>query len=86
VKATVHDDDAAAADVPSPSLLRKDSSDFSFADENEKPPASARFGHRKAVRASPEGIVILTATVFLFISYLLKLKINDKEKSEMKRF
>ncbi|XP_014491959.1 uncharacterized protein LOC106754460 [Vigna radiata var. radiata] len=53
VKATVHDDDAAA--VLSPSLLRKDSSDFSFADENEKPPVSARFSHRKTVRASPEG-------------------------------
>ncbi|XP_020224096.1 uncharacterized protein LOC109806133 [Cajanus cajan] len=47
VKATVNDDD----DAVSPSLQRKDS----FADENEKPPVSARFNHRKAVRASPEG-------------------------------
>ncbi|RDY06772.1 hypothetical protein CR513_09189, partial [Mucuna pruriens] len=53
VKATVNDDDPVGA--VSPSLQRKDSSEFAFADENEKPPISARFNHRKAVRASPEG-------------------------------
>ncbi|XP_054814996.1 uncharacterized protein LOC129315378 [Prosopis cineraria] len=38
------------------SLQRKDSLDLSFQNENEKPPVSARFGHRKAVKAaSPEG-------------------------------
>ncbi|KAI4322885.1 hypothetical protein L6164_022536 [Bauhinia variegata] len=37
------------------SLERKDSLDFSFSDENEKPPVSARFGHRKAFKAIPEG-------------------------------
>lgn len=37
-------------------LQRIDSLEFSpFANENEKPPASARFGHRKSVKASPEG-------------------------------
>ena len=68
LKAAVHDDDAAS--VLSPSMQRKESSDFSdfsFADENEKPPVSARFSHRKAVRASPEGIVIVTTTVLVFI-------------------
>ncbi|CAJ1957014.1 unnamed protein product [Sphenostylis stenocarpa] len=53
VKPTVHGDDAVG--VLSPSVQRKDSSDFAFADENEKPPVSARFSNRKAVRASPEG-------------------------------
>ncbi|TKY49053.1 hypothetical protein E2542_SST26479 [Spatholobus suberectus] len=52
VKATVNDDDVG---VVSPSLQRKDSSEFAFANENEKPPVSARFSHRKAVKASPEG-------------------------------
>lgn len=45
--------------VPEPAgnaLQRKDSVEFSFANENEKPPVSARFAHRKAVKASPEGI------------------------------
>ncbi|XP_027343477.1 uncharacterized protein LOC113856054 [Abrus precatorius] len=51
VKAKVANDDA----VFSPSLQRKDSIDFPFYNENEKPPVSARFSHRKAVRASPEG-------------------------------
>lgn len=37
--------------VPS---LQKNSSEFVFNDENEKPPVSSRF--RKAVRSSPEGI------------------------------
>lgn len=37
------------------SLQRKDSLDSSFQNEHEKPPVSARFGHRKAVKASPEG-------------------------------
>ncbi|KAI4333723.1 hypothetical protein L6164_018496 [Bauhinia variegata] len=37
------------------SLQRKDSLDFSFSNEKEKPPLSARFAHRKAVEASPEG-------------------------------
>ncbi|XP_058773795.1 uncharacterized protein LOC131648013 [Vicia villosa] len=36
--------------VPS---LKKNSSEFAFHDENEKPPVSSRF--RKAVRSSPEG-------------------------------
>lgn len=37
-------------------LQRKDSSlEYFFPSENEKPPVSARFGHRKAVKASPEG-------------------------------
>ncbi|ESW21632.1 hypothetical protein PHAVU_005G086300 [Phaseolus vulgaris] len=57
VKAAVQNDDAAA--VLSPSLQSKDSSDFLFADENEKPPVSARFSHRKAFRASPEGGKVL---------------------------
>ncbi|RZB83282.1 uncharacterized protein LOC114373976 isoform X2 [Glycine soja] len=57
VKATVNndDDDDEAVGVVSPSLQRKDSSDFAFANENLKPPVSARFSHRKSVRASPEG-------------------------------
>lgn len=38
-----------------PSLQRKDSSEFAFNDENEKPPVSSRFNHRKTVRATPEG-------------------------------
>ncbi|KAK4285988.1 hypothetical protein QN277_002609 [Acacia crassicarpa] len=38
------------------SIQRKDSSDLSFQNGNEKPPVSARFGHhRKAVKASPDG-------------------------------
>ncbi|KAL2331483.1 hypothetical protein Fmac_019064 [Flemingia macrophylla] len=48
---------ATADDTVSPSLLRKDSSEFTFANENEKPPVSTRFNHRKSVRASPEGKV-----------------------------
>ncbi|KAK6946769.1 protein of unknown function DUF4408 [Dillenia turbinata] len=36
-------------------LRRNDSKEGSLLSENEKPPASARFGHRKAVKASPEG-------------------------------
>ncbi|MED6168760.1 hypothetical protein PIB30_014450 [Stylosanthes scabra] len=38
-------------------LQKKDSSDLdsAFSDENQKPPASARFSHRKAAKASPEG-------------------------------
>ncbi|KAG4981404.1 hypothetical protein AAZX31_12G208100 [Glycine max] len=60
VKAAVNnndddDDEAVGVGVLSPSLQRKDSSDFAFADENEKPLVSARFSHRKSVRASPEG-------------------------------
>lgn len=42
-------------DVVTPILQRKISSDFAFNDENQKPPVSSRFSHRKAVRASPEG-------------------------------
>lgn len=45
----------AEEDVVTPILQRKISSNFAFNDENEKPPVSARFSHRKAVRASPEG-------------------------------
>lgn len=45
-----------------PILQRKESLEFAFNDENEKPPVSARFGHRKTVRSSPEGSV----TVFFF--------------------
>ncbi|WJX73400.1 hypothetical protein P8452_57188 [Trifolium repens] len=41
--------------VITPSLKKKNSSEFSFNDENEKPPVSSRFSHRKAVRSSPEG-------------------------------
>lgn len=41
--------------VVTPSLKKKNSSEFSFTDENEKPPVSSRFSHRKAVRSSPEG-------------------------------
>lgn len=40
-----------------PILQRKESLEFAFNDENEKPPVSARFGHRKTVRSSPEGSV-----------------------------
>ncbi|XP_015896755.3 uncharacterized protein LOC107430433 [Ziziphus jujuba] len=36
-------------------LQRKDSLEVLFSNGNEKPPVSARFGHRKAVKASPEG-------------------------------
>lgn len=40
-------------------LQRKDSAlEYFFPNENEKPPVSARFGHRKAAKASPEGTVI----------------------------
>lgn len=35
-------------------LQRKDSMEF-WLNENEKPPVSSRFGHRKSARASPEG-------------------------------
>ncbi|KAL3508616.1 hypothetical protein ACH5RR_028017 [Cinchona calisaya] len=38
---------------PATPLSRTDSLEFSFS--NEKPPISARFGHRRAVKASPEG-------------------------------
>lgn len=74
VKATVNDDDDDAVRVVSPSVQRKDSSEF--ANENEKPPVSARFGHRKAVRASPEGILMITVlfVYLLFIFWILKLK------------
>ncbi|KAF7822770.1 uncharacterized protein G2W53_020914 [Senna tora] len=39
------------------SVQRKDSLDlsYSFQNENEKPLVSSRFGHRKAVKGSPEG-------------------------------
>ncbi|XP_057729661.1 uncharacterized protein LOC130945026 [Arachis stenosperma] len=38
-------------------MQKKDSSDLdlAFSDENQKPPVSARFSHRKAAKASPEG-------------------------------
>ncbi|XP_062077932.1 uncharacterized protein LOC133782615 [Humulus lupulus] len=36
-------------------LQRKDSAELCFSNENEKPPISARFGHRKAAKGSPEG-------------------------------
>ena len=48
-------DDEAAVVVSRP-VERKDSMELSFLNkENEKPPVSARFAHRKAVKASPEG-------------------------------
>ncbi|GAU32730.1 hypothetical protein TSUD_101510 [Trifolium subterraneum] len=34
---------------------KKNSSEFLFNDENQKPPVSSRFSHRKSVRSSPEG-------------------------------
>ncbi|XP_028779878.1 uncharacterized protein LOC114736264 [Neltuma alba] len=37
------------------SMQRMDSLGLSFQNENEKPPVSARFGHRKAVKAGPDG-------------------------------
>ncbi|XP_061343591.1 uncharacterized protein LOC133289626 isoform X1 [Gastrolobium bilobum] len=51
VKTTVIGDEAVLA----PSLQRKDSLQLAFHDENEKPPVSARFSHRKTGRTSPEG-------------------------------
>ncbi|KAF3958743.1 hypothetical protein CMV_016377 [Castanea mollissima] len=49
------EDDAAV--VVSRPVERKDSMELSFLNnENEKPPVSARFAHRKAVKASPEGV------------------------------
>lgn len=46
--------EAKSSPSPSPSpISRRDSSDFSFS--NEKPSVSKRIGHRRAVRASPEG-------------------------------
>lgn len=46
---------AAAASRPvRTSLQRKDSMEF-WLNENQKPPVSSRIGHRKPVRASPEG-------------------------------
>lgn len=39
--------------LPPPPLIRRDSTEF--LDSNEKPLVSARFGHRRSVKASPEG-------------------------------
>ena len=48
-------DDGAKVVVSRP-VERKDSMELSFLNnENEKPPTSVRFAHRKAVKASPEG-------------------------------
>ncbi|CAN6691169.1 unnamed protein product [Malus baccata var. baccata] len=48
-------DEAAAVSTPvKTSLQRKDSMEF-WLNENQKPPVSARIGHRKSVKASPEG-------------------------------
>ncbi|PON44580.1 hypothetical protein PanWU01x14_265650 [Parasponia andersonii] len=51
----VEDDEAVAASLAWNGLQRKDSLEICFSNENEKPPVSARFGHRKSVKASPEG-------------------------------
>lgn len=51
----VEDDEAVAASLAWNGLQRKDSLELCFSNENEKPPVSARFGHRKSVKASPEG-------------------------------
>ncbi|RDY10071.1 hypothetical protein CR513_05467, partial [Mucuna pruriens] len=73
VEATINDYDFVG--------VRKDSSEFAFADENEKLSVSARFNHWKAVRASPEGIVIHNHIIYLFVYFWnLKLKINKKKK------
>ncbi|CAI8593069.1 unnamed protein product [Vicia faba] len=45
--------EAAADEAVLVRTLQKNSSEFAFNDENEKPPVSSRF--RKAVRSSPEG-------------------------------
>lgn len=51
----------------SPALIsRTDSLESSFS--NEKPPVSARFGHRRAVKASPEG-TDLSLLLFLSITH-----------------
>ena len=60
------DDEAAV--VASRPVERKDSMELSFlSNENEKPPVSARFAHRKVVKASPEG------TFFFFFFFLSSL-------------
>ena len=49
-------------------LLKQDSLELLFSNnekENEKPPVSARFAHRKPVKASPEGILFLSLSLSL---------------------
>ncbi|KAL5548013.1 hypothetical protein UlMin_003244 [Ulmus minor] len=48
-------DEAVAPTLAWSGLQRKDSLECSFTNGSEKPPVSARFSHRKAVKASPEG-------------------------------
>uniref|UniRef100_A0A2N9I989 DUF4408 domain-containing protein n=1 Tax=Fagus sylvatica TaxID=28930 RepID=A0A2N9I989_FAGSY len=56
VKKVIGDDDDDVDVVVKRPLQRKDSLEVSFlSNENEKPPFSARFSHRKNVKASPEG-------------------------------
>ena len=55
-KKVMDNDDDEAKVVASRPVKRKDSMELSFLNnENEKPPVSARFAHRKAVKASPKG-------------------------------
>ena len=55
----VDDEAAVAASRP---LERRDSMELSFLNnDNEKPPVSARFAHRKAVKASPEGTLFFSS-------------------------
>ena len=61
---SVDDEAAVAASRP---LERRDSMELSFLNnDNEKPPVSARFAHRKAVKASPEG-------TFFFLSLSIRI-------------
>lgn len=51
-------------------LLKQDSLELLFSNnekENEKPPVSARFAHRKPVKASPEGILFPLSLSLSFI-------------------
>ena len=66
------DDVAVASSIAWNGLERKDSLEYynSFSNENEKPPVSARFGHRKSVKASPEGtFFILFINIFFEINF-----------------
>ena len=60
----VDDEAAVAASRP---VERRDSMELSFLNnENEKPPVSARFAHRKAVKASPEGTFFFSLSLLGF--------------------
>lgn len=58
-------DEAATPRPITNALHRKDSVGLLFSNEKEKPPVSSRIGQRKSVKASPEGSLSLSFSLFI---------------------